>query len=141
MSHAQPSCGLWWMHRNVDQCRQETAPLEIAQATKRSGWTNVFSSTGWDIYIHQPVLGAAVSLALLYLTVLSLGLLMTAYLNWKGMSEAELSLYRGLGALAGVSATFAFPTLQAKVGRRLPSDKCHFSLECAIFLLLMLHCT
>merc|ERR1712130_786537 len=81
-----------------------------------SRWKQIFSNAGWKSYLSQDIVLAAFSMTLLYLTVLSLGLLMTAYLNWKGMSEAELSLYRGLGALAGVSATFAFPTPQAKVG-------------------------
>lgn len=37
----------------------------------------------------------ALALALLYLTVMSFGTLMTAYLKWRGMAEAELSVYRG----------------------------------------------
>jgi Ferroportin1 (FPN1) len=70
----------------------------------------------WSAYMHSPVALAAVALALLYLTVLSFGLLMTAYLKWRGMSEAELSIYRGLGAIAGLSATVAFPSLRRKAG-------------------------
>jgi hypothetical protein len=47
---------------------------------------------GWSLYFKQQMWLAALSLALLHLTVLSLGLLMTAYLKWQGLSEAELSL-------------------------------------------------
>ncbi len=36
------------------------------------------------------------------------------------MSEAELSIYRGLGAVSGVAATLAFPTLQTRVGEHSP---------------------
>ena len=50
------------------------------------------------------------------LQVLSMGLLMTAYLNAEGMTEAELSVYRGAGAVSGVAATFAFPCLQKRAG-------------------------
>lgn len=49
----------------------------------------------WAGYFGQGVTPAALALALLYLTVLSFGTLMTAYLKWRGMVEAELSVYRG----------------------------------------------
>ena len=49
----------------------------------------------WMAYCRQAVTPAALALALLYLTVLSFGTLMTAYLKWRGMVEAELSVYRG----------------------------------------------
>ena len=49
----------------------------------------------WMAYCSQAVTPAALALALLYLTVLSFGTLMTAYLKWCGMAEAELSVYRG----------------------------------------------
>jgi Ferroportin1 (FPN1) len=44
------------------------------------------------------------------------GALMTAYLKWKGMTEATLSVFRGLGALSGLSSTFVFPLAHAKIG-------------------------
>ena len=69
------------------------------------------------------MLPAAFALALLYLTVLSFGLLATAYLNWRGMSEAELSIYRGLGAIAGISATFIFPPMHGKLGEPPPRHR------------------
>jgi hypothetical protein len=43
--------------------------------------------TGWRAYAGQPTLLPALALSLLYLTVLSLGFLMTAYLTFNGMSE------------------------------------------------------
>ena len=48
--------------------------------------------------------------------VVQQGLLMTAYLRWLGVAEAELSLWRGAGALAGVAATFAYPRLHRAAG-------------------------
>ena len=62
------------------------------------------------------MLPAALAMALLYLSVMSLGLLMTAYLKWHGMEEATLSLARGLGAASGIAATFAFPVLHSRTG-------------------------
>ena len=69
------------------------------------------------MYFSQGVWPAALALALLYLTVLSLGLLMTAYLKWQGMTEAELSLYRGAGAISGLLATVVFPMLHTRLGQ------------------------
>lgn len=71
---------------------------------------------GWAIYFRQSVWPAALALALLYLTVLSLGLLMTAYLKWQGMTEAALSVYRGAGAVSGLLATVAFPPVHRVAG-------------------------
>lgn len=79
-----------------------------------SGWTA--RGLSWAIYFKQSVWPAALALALLYLTVLSLGLLMTAYLKWQGMTEAVLSLYRGAGAVSGLLATVAFPPIHKVAG-------------------------
>jgi Ferroportin1 (FPN1) len=41
---------------------------------------------------------------------------MTAYLKSLGMTEAVLSLFRGVGAVAGVAATFTYPLLHRRIG-------------------------
>ena len=69
------------------------------------------------IHDTSPALPAHAPPTHVRLQVLSLGFLMTAFLRWCGMSEAELSLYRGLGALAGLAATALFPPLRARIGR------------------------
>lgn len=56
------------------------------------------------------------ALALLYMTVLSLGFLMTSYLRWTGLTQAELAGYRGIGALTGLAATAIFPPLRRRLG-------------------------
>jgi len=69
---------------------------EGASTPRRSMWERagqVFA--GWGAYCAQPVAVPAFALALLYLTVMSFGTLMTAYLKWEGISEAGLSVYRG----------------------------------------------
>jgi iron-regulated transporter 1 len=63
----------------------------------------------WAVYARQPVFPAAVALALLYLTVLSLGFLMTAYLHWCGVHDVVIAIFRAVGAATGLSATAAFP--------------------------------
>ena len=49
----------------------------------------------WALYAQQPAAAAALALALLYLTIMSWGTLMTAYLKTLGLPESELALYRG----------------------------------------------
>ena len=44
------------------------------------------------------------------------GLMMTAYLKWRGLPETVISLYRGGGALSGIAATLLFPRIQRKLG-------------------------
>ena len=67
------------------------------------------------LYWKQWALPAAVALALLYLTVMSFGILMTAYLKWKGLGETTLALYRGGGAISGIFATVAFPHMHKQM--------------------------
>lgn len=100
-------------------CR-ETKQEVTSSTSAASRWKQLFSNAGWKSYLSQESALAAFSMTLLYLTVLSLGLLMTAFLNWKGMSEAELSIYRGLGAVSGLAATLAFPVLQNRIGEHSP---------------------
>ena len=60
-------------------CRQPKQPTQDS-ASFQSPLSRLVG--GWRLYLQQRVLPAAFALALLYLTVLSLGLLMTAYLKW-----------------------------------------------------------
>lgn len=125
-------CGLQQYVHHTDSsaaCRQSRGHYA---KPRQNGSSNPLRSLwqGWRTYFSQAVWPAAVSLALLYLTALSLGLLMTAYLKWQGMSEAELSLYRGAGAISGLLATVVFPMLHSRLG------KCAFTVAPALA-----HCT
>ncbi len=64
-----------------------------------------------SVYIKQPFIYYAISLAITYMTVMSFGSTMTAYLAFAGVGEATLSLYRGFGAVCGVAATLISPRL------------------------------
>jgi iron-regulated transporter 1 len=74
--------------------------------------------TGSLLYFQQPFTASAFSLALIYLTVMSFGTVMTGYLAWIGVSEFKLSIFRGFGAVSGVCATLAFPALNRIQGLR-----------------------
>ena len=63
------------------------------------------------VYARQPVLPAALALALLYFTVLSLGFLMTSYLHARGVPDVAIALVRAAGAASGLSATATFPRM------------------------------
>lgn len=70
----------------------------------------------WRIYFSQDVCKAALSLALLFYTVLSFGSVMVPYLYSRGMTEATLGLYRGVGAAFGILATLSLSSLTRKLG-------------------------
>ena len=73
---------------------------------------------GWKSYFEQPIFRSSLAYVLLYLTVLSPGGVMTAYLEFAGMSEIWIALFTGLGALVGLAATFATPPLIEKFSLR-----------------------
>ena len=73
---------------------------------------------GFQLYFKQSCVLATLSLSVLHLTVLSFGILMTAYVKWLGLSEVGLSLYRGLGALTGVLGARFFPRFHARFSLR-----------------------
>ena len=86
------------------------APEVTAPASPLNGLRDA-----WAVYASQPVFPAAFALALLYLTVLSLGFLMTAYLHWRGVSDVTISIFRAFGAATGLAATVAFPPAARRV--------------------------
>jgi Ferroportin1 (FPN1) len=86
---------------------QDEAPLHIANCSARGRAQKCLCSTILSNYSHL---------------LIETGLLMTAYLKSLGMSEAVLSLFRGLGAVAGVAATFTYPLLHSKLGAPATTD-------------------
>jgi iron-regulated transporter 1 len=84
----------------------------ISSSSRPNALRVLLGASGWAAYFHQSTLLPGLALALLYLSVLSLGSLMTSYLAWQGLSEATLSLFRAVGALSGLLATVVFPPLQ-----------------------------
>jgi iron-regulated transporter 1 len=74
--------------------------------------------SGWQAYFAQPIFRSSFAYVLLYMTVLSPGGVMTAYLEFKDMSELVIAIFTGLGALVGLMATFVTPHLINKLSLR-----------------------
>lgn len=71
---------------------------------------------GWRSFFREPVAPVIICYALLWLSVLSPhGVLLTGFLKggW-ALPELTIGIFRGLGALFGISATFLFPWLLRK---------------------------
>lgn len=103
-------------------------PSAASPAAAPTGWRRVQAAAAaaaadqaaaWRVFLRQPFLLAALALALLYFTVLSLGYLMIAFLKSAGETEAVISAFRAVGAVAGLAATVSFPALHARLGLRL----------------------
>lgn len=63
---------------------------------------------GWAVYARQQVFPAALALAMLYVSTIAFGSIMTVFLNWTGIPIFILSAARGVGAMFGVLATVTF---------------------------------
>ena len=61
-------------------------------AMLRSAWK--WLTAGWFLLMRQPIFMPAAALAILYMTVLSLGMLMTAFLYSQGLTELEIGIFR-----------------------------------------------
>jgi solute carrier family 40 (iron-regulated transporter), member 1 len=98
--------GVWLPERALLVRAQAASPALQAEKSSAASLESLPSSPmarlspgvwvdSFRAYVQQPCMPAAVALALLYLTVMSFGSLMTAYLKWRGMREVTLAVYRG----------------------------------------------
>ena len=69
---------------------------------------------GLVVYIQQNIAAGGLALALLYLNVLSVGELMTAYLVSRGMSLHTLGIWRGISSIVGIFGTKVFGCISSK---------------------------
>ncbi|CAI5496365.1 unnamed protein product [Closterium sp. Naga37s-1] len=80
-----------------------------------TSWLTTLRSA-WTIYLRQTSLLPSLALALLYLTVLSFGSLMCAYLHSQGVPLGLLGSASGAAAVTGVLGATLFPSLCARLG-------------------------
>jgi hypothetical protein len=98
---------------------EHTDELSATSATKE-GWCAGVLTT-WSSFLSHPsgIPLLVVSYSLLYFTVLSPhGVVLTAYLQTRGLSPPALAAFRAAGALAGVGGMGAFGALRQRVGLR-----------------------
>lgn len=80
---------------------------------------------GWRTFFKEPVAPAIICYALLWLSVLSPhGVLLTGFLKggW-ALPELTIGIFRGAGALFGLSATFLFPWVLKRFSLNATSEK------------------
>lgn len=91
-------------------------PLQFSEVDRETFFKQI--NKGWKSFFKQPVAGAALAYALLWLSVLSPhGVLLTAYLKdaWQ-TPEWIIGLFRGAGAIFGLAATMIFPIVVKRFG-------------------------
>lgn len=91
-------------------------PLQFSEVDRETFFRQI--NKGWKSFFNQPVAGAALAYALLWLSVLSPhGVLLTAYLKdaWQ-TPEWIIGLFRGAGAIFGLAATVIFPIVVKRFG-------------------------
>jgi len=73
--------------------------------------------SSWKIYSRSPLLGASLALCILYLTVLSFGGAMIAFLSqYSGFSTPLIAGLRAISVCIGILATFLSPILIRFIG-------------------------
>lgn len=75
-----------------------------------------FIHTYFHDFLHSGCAGMMFAYAMLYMTVLSFGSLMTVYLRWSGMSDDWIGIARGMNALSGFVGATIFPAMIASYG-------------------------
>lgn len=85
-------------------------------ATVDRGFISFFTCGVFDDFLTSGCAGAMISYALLYLTVLSFGSLMTVYLRWAGVSDGMIGVSRGAAAFTGLMGAVIFPFVNNCLG-------------------------
>ena len=70
----------------------------------------------WSLYYKQPIFRSALALAVLYLTVVSFGTIMTAWFAASGFHAGHLGAARAVAALSGMLSTVTTPRLVPRLG-------------------------
>ncbi|KHD88444.1 MAG: ABC transporter substrate-binding protein [Bdellovibrio sp. ArHS] len=103
--------------------------LKNKEVSSAKSWAELFYFN-WKDSLTSPIFWLIFSYALLWLSVLSPhGVLLAGYLKDKmALPEAEIGVFRGLGAIFGLFSTLSFPVLVKKVGL-IESSKVHLAFQ------------
>lgn len=102
-----------WLYKNVHTL---TEPKPPSTNVRSNPFYTIYH--GWKEYYNQPILRSSLAYVLLYLTVLSPGGTMTAYLEFSNLHELEIAIFTAASALFGLFATFIAPKLIESHGLR-----------------------
>jgi len=84
---------------------------EALKAHTSSSESNKKKSTSWNSFTSSALFLPGVSLAFLYCSVLTNGVLMTAWLQYELVPVTIIGMSRGAGAFFGIGGTYLFPGL------------------------------
>lgn len=104
-----------WLYRKVPELAIPKA-IDAMRGVRPNPAAQIIS--GWRSYFAQPIFRSSLAYVLLYMTVLSPGGVMTAFLEFRKIGELAIALFNGLGALTGLLATFVTPPLIEKLTLR-----------------------
>ena len=71
---------------------------------------------GWGIYWRQEIALAGLAMAAIYLTVLGFSGVTASYFLTQGLPNAAIGAGQGVGAIFGVTGTFAYPFIRRRIG-------------------------
>ncbi|GJE88816.1 ferroportin1-like protein [Phanerochaete sordida] len=100
---------------DTDSERANTSPTPRSSLNSPTGALQILLRP-WIVYFKSSAVLASLSLSILYLTVLSTGVQMQAYLLTLGFGPLEVSFMRFAAVLVELLATWAAPVLSRKIG-------------------------
>lgn len=107
---------LFWIHYSYnDVFTSKERPTSQVEGTE--GCEDIPSlCEAWTLYYKQTIFRSALALAVLYLSVVSFGTIMTAWFTASGFHAGHLGAARALAALSGMLSTATTPSLFRQLG-------------------------
>ncbi|KAK9728370.1 hypothetical protein K7432_001158 [Basidiobolus ranarum] len=103
------------LNTNVFKPTYEAIPGNPVQAVAQPSYLRqVFDD--WIFYFKHPIFLPSLSIAMLYLTVLSFNGIMISFLKWQGYSDSLLASMKAISAFTGVLATYLMPVVAKHIG-------------------------
>jgi len=107
---------LVWIHRQYRDVllTKEIFPTQTEDCEENDEAPSLCEA--WRLYYRQTIFRSALALAVLYLSVVSFGTIMTAWFAASGFHAGHLGAARAVAALSGMLSTVTTPRLVPKLG-------------------------
>ena len=108
---------LFWIHRqyrDVLSSKEVASPAETESELDNDEMPSLCEA--WRLYFKQTMFRSALALAILYLSVVSFGTIMTAWFAASGFHAGHLGFARAVAAVSGMLSTVTTPRLVPKSG-------------------------